>query len=264
MKNLDISFIQSNLFWESTDLNLEHFDSLIDKINVESQIIILPEMFNTAFSINPEKCAETIDGKTINWMKHQASKKNAVIAGSLLINQNSRYYNRFIWMQPDGNYQYYDKRHLFRMSDEFKIFNQGSKRTIVEIDGWKANLNICYDLRFPVWTKNTFNEGKYEYDIIINVANWPASRSYVWQTLLKARAIENQCYVIGVNRIGDDGFGTPHSGDSMALDPYGNEIIRATPYEEGVYSISLSKELLDDFRAKFTIGYDWDKFNIIC
>ncbi len=263
MQQLNISIIQSNLKWESTDLNLKHFEELINSIDFNPDVIILPEMFNTAFSINPEKCAETIDGYTINWMKELANKKNCVIAGSLLIKENSGFFNRLIWMNANSNYQYYDKRHLFRMSQEFKIFNSGAKRIIVELNGWKINLNICYDLRFPVWTKNTYNEEKYEYDILINVANWPASRSYVWQTLLKARAIENQCYVVGVNRVGDDGFGTPHSGDSMIIDPFGNEIIKAKPFEEGVYNTTISKDLLDDFRSKFTIGLDWDKFNII-
>lgn len=263
MKQINISFIQTNLAWESPELNLLHLETLINKINYDTDAIILPEMFNTAFSINPEKCAETMEGDTINWMKQLAFKKNCVIAGSLLIKENHSFFNRLIWMQDDGNYQYYDKRHLFRMSEEFKIFNRGSKRTIVELKGWKINLNICYDLRFPVWTKNTYNEGKYEYDILINVANWPASRSYVWQTLLKARAIENQCYVIGVNRIGEDGFGTPHSGDSTIIDPYGIEIVKAIPFEEGVYNAIISKELLDDFRSKFTVGLDWDIFKII-
>jgi len=262
MQQFKISFIQSDLNWESPDLNLKQFGEKIDNINSHPDLIVLPEMFNTAFSINPEKCAETIEGQSINWMKQQAIVKNCVIVGSLLIKENNSFFNRLVWMQNDGSFQYYDKRHLFRMSEEFRIFNRGSIRTIVELKGWKINLNICYDLRFPVWTKNTYNDGKYEYDILINIANWPASRSYVWQTLLKARAIENQCYVVGVNRVGDDGFGTPHSGDSMIVDPYGNEILRAQPYEEGVYETTIYKELLDDFRSKFTIGLDWDNFVI--
>ena len=156
----------------------------------------------------------------------------------------------------------YDKRHLFRMSEEFKIINRGNKKTIVELNGWKINLNICYDLRFPVWTKNTFNDYEYEYDLLINVANWPASRSLIWQTLLKARAIENQAYVVGINRIGKDGFGTSHSGDSMIIDPIGNVLLKAENDKEVIQTLTVSKAELIEFRAKFTVGLDWDKFEI--
>lgn len=262
MKDLKVAIIQSDLIWENPEKNLKRFDEKIDSILEQPNLILLPEMFNTAFSINPDKCAETINGYTFNWLKNKAEKSDSVIAGSLLISENNKYYNRLFWMQPNGEYLYYDKRHLFRMSDEFKIFNKGDKRSIVELNGWKINLNICYDLRFPVWSRNTFKDGIYEYDILINLANWPESRSIIWQTLLKARAIENQSYVIGVNRIGRDGFDTPHSGDSMIVDPLGNLLVQATPNEEAVITQTLSYDLITDFRKKFTVGYDWDLFEI--
>ncbi len=262
MKDLKISIIQSDLAWENTVQNLANFDLKLTSLNETTDIIVLPEMFNTAFSINPVMCAETMAGTTVSWMKLKAKEKNCIITGSLLIKEGEKFYNRMIWMQANGNYFTYDKRHLFRMSEEFKIFNGGNQRCVVELNGWKINLNICYDLRFPVWSKNTYKEGKYEYDLMIYVANWPASRSYIWQTLLKARAIENQSYVIGVNRVGFDGFGTSHTGDSMIIDPVGNVILQAEANKEETHTVNLSKEFICDFRNKFTVGLDWDEFEI--
>ncbi len=262
MENLKIACIQSDLIWENPSQNLTAFDKKIEAIAEKVDLILLPEMFNTAFSINPAKCAENINGITFNWMKAKASECKCIIAGSMLISENNKYYNRMIWMQPSGNYLFYDKRHLFRMSDEFKIFDGGNQRTIVELKGWKINLNICYDLRFPVWSRNTFKNGKYEYDMMIYVANWPASRSHIWQTLLKARAIENQAYVVGVNRVGNDGFGTPHSGDSMIIDPIGNVLKQATASMEETIIQTISADFIKEFRNKFTVGLDWDQFEI--
>lgn len=263
MNDLKICFIQSDLAWENAEQNLANFDLKLASVNDNPDIIILPEMFNTAFSINPAKCAETMDGLTVNWMKAKAAEYNCVIAGGLLIAENKNHYNRLIWMQPDGNYSTYDKRHLFRMSDEFKIFKGGNQRTIVELKGWKINLNICYDLRFPLWSRNTFKDGEYEYDLMIYVANWPASRSFIWQTLLKARAMENQTYVVGVNRVGTDGFGTQHSGDSLIIDPVGNVLLQAGASIEEIHTLEISKAFLTDFRNKFTVGLDWDEFDLI-
>ncbi len=262
MNDLNITIIQSDLMWENPTQNLANFDIKLADINENPDVIILPEMFNTAFSINPVKCAETMTGTTVNWMKNKAKEKACVITGSLLIKEDEKYFNRLIWMQADGNYFTYDKRHLFRMSDEFRIFNGGNQRTIVELKGWKINLNICYDLRFPVWSRNTYKDGNYEYDLMIYVANWPASRSFIWQTLLKARAIENQAYIIGVNRIGKDAFGTTHSGDSMIIDPIGNVILQAEASKEATHTIDISKDFITDFRSKFTVGLDWDEFEV--
>ena len=262
MNNLKITIIQSDLIWENPTQNLEIFDVKLSGITENPDIIVLPEMFNTAFSINPDKCAETMDGVTVNWMKTKAVLCKCVITGSLLIKEDGKYFNRMIWMQPDGNYVTYDKRHLFRMSDEYKIFNSGKRRCIVELKSWKINLNVCYDLRFPVWSRNTYKDGKYEYDLMLYVANWPASRSFIWQTLLKARAIENQSYVIGVNRIGADSFGTPYSGDSLIIDPVGNVLFQAGASKEETHTLDISKDFITDFRNKFTVGLDWDDFDI--
>ena len=262
MQDLIITAIQSDLIWENPVENLTNFDQKIDSINDNTDVIILPEMFNTGFSINPAKCAETMDGFTMNWLKNKAKERNCVICGSILIKEKEFNYNRMVWMRPDGSFETYDKRHLFRMSDEYKIMDGGNKRTVVDINGWKINLLVCYDLRFPVWARNTYKDGAYEFDMMIYVANWPASRSHIWQTLLRARAIENQCYVIGVNRVGKDGFNTPYSGDSMIIDPIGNIISQLKPNEEVIQTTQLSKQTLLDFRNSFTVGLDWDAFEL--
>jgi omega-amidase len=262
MEDLKISLIQSDLAWENPLQNIADFDKKIAGISENTDIIILPETFNTGFSIKPEKCAETMEGSTVKWMQQKAKEKNAVIVGSLLINDEGGVFNRMVWMQPDGNCFTYDKRHLFRMSDEFRLMDGGKKRTIVTYKGWNINLLICYDLRFPVWSKNTYTAGKYEFDLMICVANWPAARSHIWQTLLRARAIENQTYIVGVNRIGKDGAETEYSGDSMIIDPMGNILLQANASVEETHSLSLLKNFLEEFRGKFTVGLDWDKFSI--
>jgi predicted amidohydrolase len=262
MEDLKICLIQSDLVWENPIQNLADFDKKLSGITDNTDIIILPETFNTGFSIKPEKCAETMEGITVKWMQQKAKEKNAVIIGSLLVNDNGQYFNRIVWMQPNGSCFTYDKRHLFRMSDEFKLMKGGNKRTVVTHKGWKINLLICYDLRFPVWSKNTYSNGEYEFDLMIYVANWPAARSHIWQTLLRARAIENQAYVVGVNRIGKDGAGTEHSGDSMVIDPMGNILLQAKATKEEIHKLNLSKKNLEEFRKKFTVGLDWDHFSI--
>ncbi len=262
MTDLKIASIQSSLIWENPDENLKNFDKKIDSIKDNPDIIILPEMFNTGFSINPTKCAEPMDGEAVKWLKNKASERNCVICGSILINEGTKNLNRMIWMRPDGSYSTYDKRHLFRLSDEYKVMDSGNKRTIVDINGWKINLLVCYDLRFPVWARNTFKDGAYEYDAIIYVANWPSSRSHIWQTLLRARAIENQSYVVGVNRVGKDGIGTNHSGDSMVIDPIGNIISQLNPNEELVEVNNLSAQTLIDFRTSIPFCLDWDSFEL--
>ena len=262
MNDLKVTSIQSNLIWENPVANLDSFNKKIDSIKDKPDVIILPEMFNTGFSINPQKCAETMDGITMNWLAAKANERNCVITGSILIKEEDFNYNRMVWMRPDGSYDTYDKRHLFRMSDEYKIMDSGSQRTVVEINGWKINLLVCYDLRFPVWARNTYKDDAYEFDAMIYVANWPASRSHIWQTLLRARAIENQAYVIGVNRVGDDGFGTPYTGDSMFIDPLGNIISQLNPNQETISTSILTVQTIMDFRKAFTVGLDWDAFEL--
>lgn len=262
MNDLKITIIQSDLVWENPGQNLANFDKKIDALTVQPDIIVLPETFNTGFSINPEKCAESMEGSTVKWMQQKAKDKDCVIVGSLLVKENGLVFNRMVWMHPDGSYSTYDKRHLFRMSDEYKLMNSGFERKVISIKGWKINLLICYDLRFPVWSKNTYKDGNYEFDLMLYVANWPAARSHIWQCLLKARAIENQAFVVGVNRIGKDGNGTEHSGDSMIIDPQANILLQANAAKEEIHSVMLSHKFLQEFRNKFTVGMDWDNFSV--
>ncbi len=219
IENLKITVFQAYLFWENIDKNLQNLSlRLSGGVREKTDLIVLPEMFNTGFTMKTEELAEEMDGKTMQWLTNIASNYNCVVTGSLMIKENGNCYNRMIWMLPNGNYQFYDKHHLFGLGDEDKSFNSGNKQIIVELKGWKIRLAICYDLRFPVWLRNK-NE---EYDILLIVASWPDKRSSHWRTLIHARAIENQSYVIAVNRVGHDGNQIYHSGHSMCIDPYGN------------------------------------------
>lgn len=262
MQDLRVSIIQSDLIWKDVEANLASFSFDIDQIEEEVDLIVLPEMFNMGFVVDPEDYAEEMEGKTMQWMREQAQLKQTVICASLIIKENENYYNRLIWMLADGSFQQYDKRHLFTMGGEHKKFNGGSVSPIIELKGWKIKPLICYDLRFPVWAKNTFSEGEYEYDLLIYIANWPAVRRDPWMSLLKARAIENQAYVIGVNRIGEDGNGLAHAGDSNIYDAKGKKLIQHPSNTEFTETLTLSKKSLCDFRAKFTVGLDWDRFSI--
>jgi len=198
----------------------------------------------------------------MQWMREQAKNKQAVVCGSLIIRENDNFYNRLFWMQPDGAYKQYDKRHLFSLGGEHKKFTGGTESLIVELKGWKIKPLVCYDLRFPVWAKNNYSNGVYDFDLLIYIANWPAARRDPWMSLLKARAIENQSYVIGVNRIGEDGNGLAHAGDSNIYDAKGKKLIQQAIDTEFTEIILLSKKMLDDFRRKFTVGLDWDRFSI--
>ncbi len=258
MQDLRITLIQSDLKWEDKAHNLTHLSSLIDSIKELTDIIVLPEMFTTAFSMKPEVFAEEHEAESLQWMQEQAHNKQAAVVGSFMVTEGGKYYNRLYFVKPDGTFEHYDKRHLFRMGNEQEHFSQGKKTLILEYKGWKIQTLICYDLRFPVWAKNQYKDGDYNYDACILVANWPAVRSQVWKTLSSARAIENQCYWIGVNRIGKDGHGLDHSGDSNIWDAKGNTMIAQASSQEFVKTITISKTELDDFRGKFTVGLDWD------
>ncbi len=262
MHDLIITLIQTNLFWEETGRNIKHFDRLISAIDESPDLILLPEMFNTGFSINPGACAETMDGPSLSFLKKKSAERNSVIMATLLINEENKFFNRLVCIYPDGHILTYDKRHLFRLSEEYKIFSAGNIPLIVEVKGWKIKPLICYDLRFPVWSKNAFTEGKYAYDLLVYLANWPNSREAIWKTLLQARAMENQSYLIGVNRVGNDGHGTYHSGDSMVFDAKGNLILTTEPGKEATKTITLSYRDLSLFRESFTLGLDWDDFSI--
>jgi predicted amidohydrolase len=263
MSDLTVTLIQANLNWENIPANLAMFDAKIDSIKEKTEVIVLPEMFSTGFSMQPEKLAETMEGTAVQWMKQKAKAKNVIITGSLIIEENGAYYNRLLWMLPNGQYGIYDKRHRFGFAGEDDHYAAGDKRLIAQVKGWKICLNICYDLRFPVWARNTIQEnGAPAYDVLVNVANWPERRSTPWRALLQARAIENQCYMIGVNRVGNDGNEIYHSGDTSLIDPVG-EIIYHKAHDEDVFTYTLSRAHLDEMRAKFPFMKDADKFMIL-
>ncbi len=266
MSSLTVTIIQTNLSWENKKANLDMLQQKIESISEKTEVVILPEMFSTGFSMKPEKFAEKMNGTAINWMKKISSEKKIILTGSLIIEENKKYFNRLIWMLPNGNFGTYDKRHLFAYGNEHTQYSQGSKRLIASVKGWKINLQVCYDLRFPAWARQSFSsssieEKKPEYDVLIYVANWPERRINAWKILLQARAIENQCYCIGVNRVGDDGNGIYHSGDSMIIDPLG-EILYHKSNEEDVFTYTLQKKKLDEVREKFPFWRDADSFEI--
>ncbi len=263
MEDLNIILLQVNLVWESPSSNLENFNHKINQIKNIPDLIVLPEMFNSGFTMNVQKCAESMKGESVKWLQKKAKDLNCVIAGSILIEENRKYFNRLIWMRPDSTYETYDKRHLFRMSNEHKTMSQGNERKIVEIKGWKINLQICYDLRFPLWSSNKFENNKHNYDVLLYVSNWPEIRNDAYKSLLPARAIENQAYVVWVNRVGNDGKNIFHSGDTMVIDPNGKILKQAIPGNEEILITNLSAEFLNNSRDKFKVGLDWDKYSIV-
>jgi len=259
--SLTITLIQTDLVWENIEANLARLEEKINSISVRTELIVLPEMYSTGFSMNPEKVAETMEGKAVAWMKGIAATKRVILIGSLAIKEDDNFYNRLIWMLPNGQFSYYDKRHLFAYSGEDNHYTAGNKRLIAQAKGWKINLQICYDLRFPVWARQQTNEGEAEYDILIYVANWPEKRSYAWESLMTARAIENQCYVIGVNRVGLDGNGSYHCGNSSVINPLG-EVLFTEKNKESVFTITLNKQELTEIRNQFPFLKDSDDFSI--
>ena len=262
MNDLHITLIQSDISWENPEENIRNFGSLVDKLPSPTDLIILPEMFNTGFSINPSKCAETSDGPTILFLKEKSSEKNCMIAGSLLMREGDAYFNRLVCMYPGSSWAQYDKRHLFRLSEEYRILKGGSEKVIVNRKGWNILPLVCYDLRFPVWSRNRWQNGSYDYDILVYCANWPKSRIHIWKSLLTARAIENQCYVIGVNRIGKDGTGTAYSGESLIAGPDGIILDSAPADQPVVIQSTLSMEKLVEHRKNYFFAPDWDRFEI--
>ena len=276
MNNLTVTIIQTDLYWEDKKANLEMLQQKIESINETTVVVILPEMFSTGFSMKPKILAEKMDGATVNWMKKISSDKKIILTGSIIIEDpavandgDKKYFNRLVWMLPNGKYGIYDKRHLFAYGDEHTHFSAGGKRLIASVKGWRINLQVCYDLRFPVWARQSASNQKKEsgqgdepeYDLLIYVANWPDKRGHAWKTLLQARAIENQCYVIGVNRIGEDGNGIKYSGDSMIVDPVGKIIYQKTN-DAAIFTYTLEKEKLNEVREKFPFMKDSDSFII--
>lgn len=259
MEDLRITIIQTELHWENASANRLMFEKHFEDISQTTDIIVLPEMFTTGFTMNASSNAETMNGETVTWMRNHAQKKNCVITGSIIISEGGKYFNRLIWMKPDGNFESYDKRHLFRLSSEEKIFSQGNKKLIATVNGWKICPMVCYDLRFPVWSRRTVEEN---YDVLIYSANWPGRRIYAWQQLLPARAIENQAYVAGVNRIGMDGNDVEHPGESAAYNFRGEKISKSEKDKESVETIVLSHSALESFRRLHPFEQDADDFEL--
>jgi len=253
---MKVTIIQSNIIWEDVEGNLKQFSKKINSIQEETDLIVLPEMFSTGFSMKPEKFA-SFEKLQIEWLAEHARNKNTIVTGSIISKKNMHYFNSLIWMQPNGKFSVYNKRHLFTFAGEDKFYTSGNSILTTKIQDWKIRPLICYDLRFPVWSRN-----KKDYDVLIYIANWPERRNDAWDILLKARAIENQCYVIGVNRVGEDGNKIDHSGDSAVIDPKGNVISKIKNHEESIETISLNMEELNTFRNKFSVANDADDFEI--
>ncbi|AKH19215.1 amidohydrolase [Sedimenticola thiotaurini] len=255
MQDLTLTLIQDTIRWQQPEANREHFEALILKAPA-SDLILLPEMFSTGFSMESFRLAETMAGESIHWMTRLAQESGAVISGSLIVEDDGHYYNRLIWMRPDGSFAFYDKRHLFRMAEEHRHYKAGNERLLVNLNGWRICPLVCYDLRFPVWSRNNSN-----FDLLLYVANWPEKRRLHWQKLLPARAIENLCYVAGLNRIGKDGNDVTYSGDSMVISPRGEELLNAGS-EAGLFTVQLSHEKLISYRETFPAHLDADYFNL--
>lgn len=257
MSDLTVTLVQSALHWESPEANRTQFSEKLSALTEETDLVILPEMFTTGFSMNASSLAEQMDGSSVEWMAEQANRLNAVVTGSLIIEDNGKFYNRLIWMPPNGDLQYYNKRHLFTMAKEQLTYTAGEKLLMAEYKGWKICPLICYDLRFPVWSRNDWS-----YDLLFYVANWPATRSFAWRQLLQARAIENQSWTIGVNRVGDDGNGWHFSGDSCVFDALGDKPVYMKAEHEDVFTMRLSKDRTTSIRTKMPFLEDQDQFRI--
>jgi predicted amidohydrolase len=264
MSTLSVSIIQADLVWQNKQVNLQHFSEKISALKGQTELIVLPEMFSTGFNTDPSDLAETMEGPSVQWMKDMARQNKVILTGSLIIKEEKKFFNRLLWVLPDGQVGHYDKRHLFGYAGEDEHYARGEHRLIASAKGWKINLLICYDLRFPIWARHssaqkTNNEA--EYDLLIYVANWPDKRSHAWKILLQARAIENQAYVVGVNRVGKDAKNLNYSGDSMIVDPMG-EIMHQSTAKEDSFTCMLDKEKLKEIRERLPFWKDRDKFRI--
>ena len=267
-KNLRVTLVQQPLVWENPKATLQHLTSVLQPIKKGStDVIVLPETFNTGFAVESPQLAEQEGGPTMLWMAELAATKRAAVCGSLMIKDKKKIYNRFIWMYPDLSYNTYDKRHLFRMSKEFEVFSQGKESVLIEHNGWSICPQVCYDLRFPVWSRNRLaklseTQVAPEYEVLLYVANWPKARSFAWNQLLIARAIENQCYVVGVNRVGKDGNGVDHAGDSVVLDPLGQKISKIKGAKPAVETVTLDAKSITQLRQSFPVLMDGDSFKV--
>jgi len=253
MQDLTITLIQTEIVWEDIPANLAMLDGKIDAISEKTDVIILPEMFSTGFTMNVGKTAQFMNGSAVAWLTAKARQMQAHILGSMIIEEDKKYFNRLVLATPVGEIMTYDKKHLFRMAGEHKVYSSGNRHLTVSVSGWKLRPFICYDLRFPVWCRNIENR----YDVAIFIANWPARRAPHWKLLLPARAVENQCYVIGVNRVGKDGNGLAYSGDSSIIDPVGNMLFTQadTPC---VHTATLHYDRVSQYRETFAAWQDAD------
>lgn len=254
MEILRVTLIQSDIVWEQPAVNRENYNKLLKEVG-QTDLIVFPEMFTTGFSMQPVRLKETMDGKTVQWMKRVALEKKAAVTGTLIIEEEGKYYNRCLWISPGGSIKHYDKRHLFTMAGEHQHYTAGQERFIIEHMGWRFCPLICYDLRFPVWSRNNEN-----YDVLLYMTNWPAARHHVWKNLLVARAIENQSYCIGVNRVGTDGSGKNYRGDSALIDPKGFATFLGPAGKVETFKISYSE--LQHFRQVFPVLNDRDNFSL--
>lgn len=254
--DITISGIQYDIIWEDRDKNIARIESMLPSLPEETAILVLPEMFTSGFSMNPTPLAENMDGETIRWMKELAVGKNIVVCGSIIVKEEGLHRNRFLWVEPGGHIRHYDKRHSFGLAGESKHYTNGSKRITFDFKGWKFLPGICYDLRFPVWMKNNLG-----YHVIINVANWPSPRAAHWSTFLISRAIENQSYLIGINRVGTDGEGRYYAGDSAIVD-YNGSCLAKISHIEGIVSAKLSMEKLQEYREGYPFLKDQDSFKL--
>lgn len=254
---LKIAIIQSNLVWENPEGNRVHFTDKIESIKEPVDVILLPEMFTSGFTMHPENVYETMDGPTIKWLQKISQEKQTAIGGSIVINENDNFYNRFVFVKPDGSIETYDKRHTFTLAGEDKVYKAGTKKIVIDYKGWKICPLICYDLRFPVWARNVEN-----YDVVMYVANWPKPRINAWDTLLKARAIENMSYCIGVNRVGNDTNNHEYSGHSAAYDGLGTQLTSLEDDDEGIEIVTLDKKHISTIRNKLKFLDDRDSFTV--
>lgn len=261
MQDLKVALIQDILHWEDPEANRALFSQRIAEAK-ENHLVLLPEMFTTGFTIQPENVAETMNGPSLQWMREQAGLYDTAISGSLIIEENGQYFNRLIFMHPEGRADFYDKRHLFRMGGEHERFGMGKQRIIINYRGWKILPLVCYDLRFPIWARNRYTAEGFEYDFLYYLANWPAQRNHPWKSLLTARAIENQCYVAGLNRCGTDGQDIYYSGASRLIDAKGSIITEASSESNEILQSVLRVSDLQEFRKKFRVGLDWDNFSL--
>lgn len=261
MQDLTIALIQSELHWHQIEANLAMFEEKIWQIDQKVDLIVLPEMFNTGFTMEAEKLAEPMGGKTFKWLRQQAAQTGAVITGSCIVKQEGKFFNRLIWMNPDGSAEIYDKRHLFRMAEEHHHFSPGSSLLVTELKGWRICPLICYDLRFPSWSRN-LDQNDLRYDLLLYVANWPAARVAAWDILLRARAVENLSYSIGLNRVGPDGLGIEYCGHSATVDFKGSSLTELGE-DENIEVVTLNHRDLSEYRLKFPAHLDADPIKIL-